>query len=263
MEIALKIASKIEASEPFSAYIVVPMWPEGNPTSNAVQEILFWQGQTMSMMYKIIAQALENAGISQFFHPQDYLNFYCLGNREAKKRGYDEDNSHPQEHSQELAQKFRRFMIYVHSKGMIVDDEYVLIGSANINQRSLSGSRDTEIAMGAYQPHYTWAKKESHPHGQVYGYRMSLWGEHLGGIEDDFMDPETIECVRRVNKIARRNWQAFVADEYEPMRGHLMQYPVHVSKNGEVTALPGFECFPDVGGKILGAPTNLPDALTT
>lgn len=43
MEIALKIASKIEASEPFSAYIVVPMWPEGNPTSNAVQEILFWQ----------------------------------------------------------------------------------------------------------------------------------------------------------------------------------------------------------------------------
>ncbi|MCD9638808.1 hypothetical protein HAX54_022964 [Datura stramonium] len=247
MEIALKIASKIAASEPFAAYIVVPMWPEGIPTSNAVQEILFWQGQTMAMMYKIIAQALENAGISQFFHPQDYLNFYCLGNREVKKRGCDEDNPPPQEQSHELAQKFRRFMIYVHSKGMIVDDEYVLMGSANINQRSLSGSRDTEIAMGAYQPHYTWAKKESHPHGQVYGYRMSLWAEHLGGIEDSFMDPQTIECVRHVNNIARRNWQAFVADEYQPMKGHLMQYPVHVSKNGEVTSLPGFECFPDVG----------------
>ncbi|OIT38185.1 PREDICTED: phospholipase D delta-like [Nicotiana attenuata] len=264
MEIALKIASKIAANEPFAAYIVVPMWPEGIPTSNAVQEILFWQGQTMAMMYKIVAQALENAGISQFFHPQDYLNFYCLGNREAKKRGgCDEDNPTPQEHSHELAQKFRRFMIYVHSKGMIADDEYVLMGSANINQRSLSGSRDSEIAMGAYQPHYTWAKKESHPHGQVYGYRMSLWAEHLGAVEDVFMDPQTIECVRRVNVIARRNWQAFVADEYRPMKGHLMQYPVQVSKNGEVTALPGFECFPDVGGKILGAPTNLPDALTT
>lgn len=58
-------------------------------------------------------------------------------------------------------------MIYVHSKGMVVDDEYVLIGSANINQRSLEGSRDTEIAMGAYQPHYTWARKHAHPHGQV------------------------------------------------------------------------------------------------
>lgn len=59
-------------------------------------------------------------------------------------------------------------MIYVHAKGMIVDDEYVIMGSANINQRSMDGSRDTEIAMGAYQPHHTWAaEKNLHPHGQV------------------------------------------------------------------------------------------------
>ena len=51
-------------------------------------------------------------------------------------------------------------MIYVHSKGMIVDDEYVLIGSANINQRSMDGSRDTEIAMGAYQP-LGWKRQPS------------------------------------------------------------------------------------------------------
>lgn len=62
--------------------------------------------------------------------------------------------------------KFQRFMIYVHAKGMIVDDEYVIVGSANINQRSMAGSKDTEIAMGAYQPHYTRAEKK-HPHGQV------------------------------------------------------------------------------------------------
>jgi phospholipase D1/2 len=61
----------------------------------------------------------------------------------------------------------RRFMIYVHSKGMIVDDEYVILGSANINQRSMEGTRDTEIAMGAYQPEYTWARKQSYPRGQV------------------------------------------------------------------------------------------------
>lgn len=58
-------------------------------------------------------------------------------------------------------------MIYVHSKGMIVDDEYVILGSANINQRSMEGTRDTEIAMGAYQPHYTWAINQSRPYGQV------------------------------------------------------------------------------------------------
>ena len=34
-------------------------------------------------------------------------------------------------------------MIYVHSKLLIVDDEYLLVGSANINQRSLDGDRDS------------------------------------------------------------------------------------------------------------------------
>ena len=58
-------------------------------------------------------------------------------------------------------------MIYVHSKGMVVDDEFVLIGSANINKRSLEGTRDTEIAMGGYQLHHSWAKKGSRPRGQV------------------------------------------------------------------------------------------------
>ncbi|KAF6161618.1 hypothetical protein GIB67_005364 [Kingdonia uniflora] len=56
---------------------------------------------------------------------------------------------------QALAKKNRHFMIYAHSKGMIVDDEYAIIGFANINQRSIEGTRDTEIAMGAYQPQHT------------------------------------------------------------------------------------------------------------
>lgn len=38
-------------------------------------------------------------------------------------------------------------IIYVHSKLLIVDDRVVLIGSANINDRSMLGSRDSEIAV--------------------------------------------------------------------------------------------------------------------
>lgn len=34
------------------------------------------------MMYQIIAQALQKAGLSGQYSPQDYLNFYCLGKRE-------------------------------------------------------------------------------------------------------------------------------------------------------------------------------------
>lgn len=43
MELALKIVSKISANERFTVYIVIPMWPEGIPSSAAVQEILYWQ----------------------------------------------------------------------------------------------------------------------------------------------------------------------------------------------------------------------------
>ena len=37
--------------------------------------------------------------------------------------------------------------IYVHSKMMIVDDNTAIVGSANINDRSLLGHRDTELAV--------------------------------------------------------------------------------------------------------------------
>jgi len=43
MELALKVASKIRAHERFAVYVVIPMWPEGVPTTASVQEILFWQ----------------------------------------------------------------------------------------------------------------------------------------------------------------------------------------------------------------------------
>ena len=40
-----------------------------------------WQGQTMQMMYKIVARELKDTQLRDS-HPLHYLNFYCLGNRE-------------------------------------------------------------------------------------------------------------------------------------------------------------------------------------
>ncbi|KAL6524877.1 hypothetical protein OROMI_030470 [Orobanche minor] len=263
MELALKIASKIRAKERFAVYVVIPMWPEGAPSSASVQEILYWQGQTMQMMYEIIAREIKSARLKNA-HPTEYLNFYCLGNREEHV-GQSNGNALSQSNgnTDSSSQKSGRFMIYVHAKGMIVDDEYVILGSANINQRSMAGSRDTEIAMGAYQPHHTWAKKKNHPHGQVYGYRMSLWAEHLGTIDNCFKDPKSLDCVKYVNRLAQHNWNRYTAPRFIAMQGHILRYPVEIDANGKVNPLPGHENFPDVGGKVLGAPTNLPDALTT
>ncbi|KAL8218405.1 hypothetical protein R6Q57_021778 [Mikania cordata] len=264
MELALKIASKIRANERFSVYVVIPMWPEGVPSSASVQEILFWQGQTMQMMYEVIARELKNSKLENA-HPQDYLNFYCLGNREQCDKQVSDSGSHTSSNggSVSASQKHGRFMIYVHAKGMIVDDEYVILGSANINQRSMAGTRDTEIAMGAYQPHHTWGRKKTHPHGQVYGYRMSLWAEHTGKVEDYFKQAESLTCVENINKLAEDNWQKFTKDDYMPLQGHLLKYPIKVDSDGKVTCLPGHEHFPDVGGNVLGNPSTLPSALTT
>ncbi|WMV16574.1 hypothetical protein MTR67_009959 [Solanum verrucosum] len=261
MELALKITSKIRARERFCVYVVMPMWPEGDPKSITVQEILFWQSQTIQMMYQVIATELKSMQILDS-HPQDYLNFYCLGNREEIPGSIAQSSGNGDKVSDSY--KFQRFMIYVHAKGMIVDDEYVIVGSANINQRSLAGSKDTEIAMGAYQPHYAWTEKQRHPQGQIYGYRMSLWAEHLGRIEECFKEPEALTCVRRVNEVAEGNWKSYTAENFTQLQGHLLKYPIHVSTDGQVGPLPEFENFPDVGGRILGnhAPT-IPDILTT
>ncbi|KAL0726086.1 hypothetical protein Bca4012_022179 [Brassica carinata] len=258
MELALKIVSKIRAKERFAVYVVIPLWPEGDPKSGPVQEILYWQSQTMQMMYDVIARELKS--VQSDAHPLEYLNFYCLGKREQLPENMPATNGSAVSNSY----KHQRFMIYVHAKGMIVDDEYVLMGSANINQRSLAGTKDTEIAMGAYQPHHTWTNKGRHPRGQVYGYRMSLWAEHLGKTGDEFVEPADLECVKNVNEIAEENWKKFTNTEFSELQGHLIKYPLQVDSDGKVSSLPDYDSFPDVGGKIIGAHSvALPDTLTT
>ncbi|KAK7257095.1 hypothetical protein RIF29_30821 [Crotalaria pallida] len=69
----------------------------------------------------------------------------------------------------------------------------------------MEGTKDTEIARGAYQSHHTWARKQSYPHGHIHGYRMLLWAKHTSTIEECFLQPESLECVRRINKMAECN----------------------------------------------------------
>ena len=82
-EIAQRIVDKIESGSKFKAYILVPMFPEGDPSSGPIQEILFWQYRTMESMYMRVAKAIQAAGLTGQRHPTDYLNFFCLGKREG------------------------------------------------------------------------------------------------------------------------------------------------------------------------------------
>ncbi|KAF7843265.1 phospholipase D alpha 1 [Senna tora] len=262
-ELSLKIVSKIEAGERFTVYVVVPMWPEGIPDSGSVQAILDWQRRTMETMYRDIIEALNAKGIRE--DPRKYLTFFCLGNREVKRDGEYEPSEQPEPDSAYLkAQESRRFMIYVHTKMMIVDDEYIIVGSANINQRSMDGARDTEIAMGAYQPHHL-ATSRAPARGEIHGFRMALWYEHLGMLNESFKEPESEECVEKVNEIADKYWEMYSSESLEDdLAGHLLRYPIKISSEGKVEELPGFEFFPDTQARILGTKSDyLPPILTT
>ncbi|KAF9615732.1 hypothetical protein IFM89_026147 [Coptis chinensis] len=261
-ELSLKIVSKIEAGERFVVYVVVPMWPEGIPESASVQAILDWQRRTMEMMYTDITEALKSKGIQA--NPKDYLTFFCLGNREVKKEGEYMPSEKPEPDTDySRAQEARRFMIYVHTKMMIVDDEYIIIGSANINQRSMDGSRDSEIAMGACQPYHLSTREPAR--GQIHGFRMSLWYEHLGMLDDSFLKPDSLECIQKVNAVSSKYWDLYSSETLDhDLPGHLLSYPIGVTYDGVVTELPGTEFFPDTKARVLGTKSDfLPPILTT
>jgi len=59
--------------------------------------------------------------------------------------------------------------VYVHSKLMLVDDEHALVGSANINDRSLLGFRDSECSVLL-----------ENAADKVGAFRKLLWSRHLG-----------------------------------------------------------------------------------
>lgn len=66
---------------------------------------------------------------------------------------------------------------------MIVDDRKLIIGSANINDRSLLGDRDSELGL------YVEETPSAPGEGVVANMRLRLMAEHLGVLGNDRSDP--------------------------------------------------------------------------
>ncbi|MED6199170.1 Hydrolyzes glycerol-phospholipids at the terminal phosphodiesteric bond [Stylosanthes scabra] len=124
----------------------------------------------------------------------------------------------------------------------------------------MDGGRDSEIAMGAYQPHHL-ATGQGGAKGQIHGFRMSLWYEHLGKHDDVFLNPEGEECIKKVNQLAGEYFNEY--DRKSPIQdlsGHLLHYPIKISAEGTVTNIENLELFPHTNAHILG--NNAPDIVT-
>ena len=93
----------------------------------------------------------------------------------------------------ELNNKLITEIIYVHSKLLIVDDRACIIGSANINDRSLLGNRDSEVALLVEDTQFVKGclnKKECMVGRFSSTLRRRLFKEFLG----EFSNNSTLTC---------------------------------------------------------------------
>ena len=104
-------------------------------------------------------------------------------------------------------------LVYIHSKLMIVDDKIVICGSANINDRSLLGSRDSEMSVIIEDTEFEEGTMDGQKveFGKFAGnLRLKLMQEHLGSIDIDLKDCISDSFYKDVwLKIASKNTKLF------------------------------------------------------
>ena len=116
--------------------------------------------------------------------------FMCPGKREAPGPHLD-CLEVPTETFAKIFRQSLRSPIYVHSKMMIVDDVYAIVGSANINQVFLLPNLSIENNLRLF-----------------INYVTQLWGEWAGGSVMLGQRAKGIERLQRgtVSKIVLHNW---------------------------------------------------------
>eukprot|EP00828_Plagiopyla_frontata_P033709 TRINITY_DN4377_c0_g1_i1.p1 TRINITY_DN4377_c0_g1~~TRINITY_DN4377_c0_g1_i1.p1 ORF type:complete len:252 (+),score=53.78 TRINITY_DN4377_c0_g1_i1:109-864(+) len=103
-------------------------------------------------------------------------------------------------------------IIYIHSKLLIVDDKTVLIGSANINDRSMLGNRDSEIAMiiEDQEAIKTVMNGETYKARKfAHTLRQEIFQEHFGLTPEESIDPLAEEMFKKISETAKNNTQIY------------------------------------------------------
>lgn len=180
--IVFKIIEMHKKKKPFKVVIVLPLCPgfEGDVRTAAVLRIqMFWQYMTISRGENSLFVQLENNGID----PDDYIHFFGLRNHALL-------NNRP---VQEI--------IYIHSKMMVVDDRIAIIGSANINDRSMCGNRDSELAMVIEDLKEAPSRMMGKPYKAAtfaHTLRVACWANIFGLSEEEVKDPLDMHLYEKI-----------------------------------------------------------------
>nr|XP_012222142.1 PREDICTED: phospholipase D1 [Linepithema humile]XP_012222151.1 PREDICTED: phospholipase D1 [Linepithema humile] len=151
----------------FRVFVVMPLLPGfegevGGPSGTALRAITHWNYASISRGKDSILHQLREAGIED---PSEYITFHGL-----------------RTHSM-LNGTLVTELIYVHSKLIIIDDNTVICGSANINDRSMVATRDSEIAVIIHDQEFVDGRMNDIPFpcGKfASSLRKQLFREHLG-----------------------------------------------------------------------------------
>ena len=175
--------------EDWRAVILIPLIPGFQNTveqegGTSVRLIMQYQYRSICRGESSIFGRLKAQGIE----PQDYIRFYAL--RQWGKIG-----------SKKLLVTEQ---LYIHAKCMVVDDRIAIIGSANINERSMLGNRDSECAAVVRDTDMIDSRMNGAPYkvGRFpHTLRMRLMREHLGLDVDEIMeDAQIIERQKQKEK---------------------------------------------------------------
>lgn len=221
-----RVLQMIDKKRPFHVYVVIPMFPEGDPSSGALQVIREYEASSIEFIATNIqaaCDALAKKDPSFKGTWRDYVSFYFPARWD--RRGSVETTGD----RTERVSKNQRYMIYVHSKLMIVDDEFVIIGSANLNERSLAGDRDTEVCIGM-------TAEDKTARDSIQDFRLELWSELLGNAKAKaskmapWKTPETADCVGDIRTKTTNNYIALRTNTATDSTGFLCKFPLDWEK---------------------------------
>ncbi|RUS17342.1 hypothetical protein BC937DRAFT_90093 [Endogone sp. FLAS-F59071] len=102
--------------------------------------------------------------------------------------------------------------LYIHSKLLIVDDRIVICGSANLNDRSQLGNRDSEIAMIIEDEDTIRTRMNGKPYLAArfaHTLRCQLFKEHLGLLNEEEEEPlatngEQVVTAEQLDSLSNR-----------------------------------------------------------
>lgn len=148
--------SILNAKQPnFHVYITLPVHPEGPLNDAAVAVQVWWTMQTIAFGSKSLLNGIRRALKARELHDKGDNDFMRVVNDDANTEYESIDLKACFKYVTllnlrnwaKLGDRYVTEQVYVHTKLMIVDDMYALYGSANINDRSQLGERDSEIAV--------------------------------------------------------------------------------------------------------------------